>query len=419
MLIEPVPDDLAKEQVDRILRSDLLRNAEGLRRLFTYLAEKSLAGAASQLKEYSVGVDVFGKPEDYDPQRDPSVRIQAGKLRQKLEEYYLKEGQNDPVFIEFPKGHFQLQFHPRQREAASAPLYMKWKAAALALAVAWAITLSVSLLPRAFRPPPLTPAQQAIWSPLLMGDRPLVVCLGTPLFIKTQQGFFRSPRINRWEEAQDSAALGWLRAEMAAGEAMGVHIYTGFGDALGAIEIARLVSAAGGSFLVRRSSALNWDELVNTNIVFLGSPKYTSRINEIPIQMDLVMEGPEIRNLRPKPGEPTSFQGSWPDNSPYVTEDYALISRIPGLHGRGRYLILSASSTEGTAAAALYVTDPKFAAELVRRVSRGSGKLPEFFQAVVHARFRAMVPVEISYRFHRELQLTAAPGKNAAEMERR
>jgi hypothetical protein len=419
MLVEPVSDDLAREQVDRILRSEGLRNAEGLRRLFAYLAEKSLTGAATQLKEYCVGVDVFGKPEDYDPQRDPSVRIQAGKLRQKLEEYYLKEGQNDPVFIEFPKGHFQLQFHRRTREAPAAAPRWKWKTVALVLAAGWAITLGAFLLPRTFGPGPLTPEQRAVWSPLLDEDQPLVLCLGTPLFIKTERGFFRSPQINRWEEADESAPLDWLKADLASGKAMGVHIYTGFGDALAALEIARLVSAAGGSFVVRRSAALNWDELVNANIVFLGPPKYTPRINEIPVQMDFVMDRREIRNLRPKPGEPASFQGSWPNDSPYVTEDYALISRIPGLHGRGRYLILSASSTEGTAAAALYVTDPKFVSELVGRVSGGSGKLPEFFQAVVHARFRAMVPVEIRYRLHRELHLTPAAGKDSPAAESR
>jgi hypothetical protein len=419
MLIEPVSDDLAREQVDRILRSEVLRNAEALRRLFAYLAEKSLAGLAPRLKEYSVGVDVFGKPEDYDPQKDPSVRIQASKLRQKLEEYYLKEGQNDPVFIEFPKGHFQLQFRRREEAVPAGAPRWKWKTVALALAAAWGITLAAFLLPRAFRPSPLTPEQRAIWSPLLEGNRPLVLCLGTPLFIKTEQGFFRSPQINRWEEVQESASLGWLKAELASGGAKEVHIYTGFGDALGALEIARLVCAAGRSFLVRRSSALSWDELLNVNVVFLGPPKYTPRINEIPAPMDFVMEGREIRNLRPKPGEPASFQGNWPNDSPYVTEDYALISRIPGLHGRGRYLILSASSTEGTAAAALYVTDPKFASELVRRVSGGSGKLPEFFQAVVYARFRAMVPVEIRYRLHRELHLTSTPGRDSPAAESR
>ncbi|MGQ9633121.1 MAG: hypothetical protein ACUVXB_02645 [Bryobacteraceae bacterium] len=85
----------------------------------------------------------------------------------------------------------------------------------------------------------------------------------------------------------------------------------------------------------------------------------------------------------------------------------------------GRTGSRSASSTEDTAAAALYLIDPNFTAELLRRVSRGSGTIPELFQAFVHARSRPMVPVEISYRFHRELQSTPARGKNATAMERR
>jgi len=405
MLVEPVSGDLVREQVSRVLRSQTLRNAENLRRLFAYLAEKSLAGEAGLLKEYSIGVDVFGKPPDYDPQKDPSVRIQAGKLRQKLEEFYRTEGRNDPVVIEFPKGHFQLRFTRLRRAPGRDGVSRAWKAAALALAAAWVVAGAALLLLRAVRPPPLTPEQRALWAPLLERRRPVVLCLGTPLFVKIPQGFFRSWRVNRWEEALQSSDFAWLKAELAHGGALPVHIYTGVGDAMGAIEIARLISAAGGSFIARRSSALNWDDLVNENIVFLGPPKYTARINEIPVRMDLLMEGSQIRNLNPRPGEPQSFQGSWPDHSSYVTEDYALISRIPGLHGRGCYLILSASSTEGTAAAALFVTDPKFTAELVRRLCGSAGRVPNFFQAVIHARFRAMVPVEISYRLHHELQL--------------
>ncbi|NWF85498.1 MAG: hypothetical protein HXY18_16915 [Bryobacteraceae bacterium] len=87
MLMDFESGEAAQEQVARILRSDTLRQAAALKKLLAYLAEKSLSGEASQLKEYSIGMDVFGKPPDYDPQRDASVRIQVGKLRQKLEEY--------------------------------------------------------------------------------------------------------------------------------------------------------------------------------------------------------------------------------------------------------------------------------------------------------------------------------------------
>lgn len=409
MLLEAGSADELREQVRRILASETLRHADTLKRLFAYLAEKSLAGEAGALKEYVVGVDVFGKPQDYDPQKDASVRIQTGKLRQKLEEYYFKEGARDPVRIEFPKGHFELHFRPNDAVQPGAVPQRKWKAAALVLGAAWLATCAAWFLWRAGPSDSFTSEQQALWAPLISKDRPVLICLGTPLFVKGPPGFFRSPLVNRWEEALESPDLEWMRADIAAGRATPVQIYTGVGDAMAAAEIARLLTAGGARFLLRRSSALSWEDLANHHIVFLGPPKYTPRINEIPVQRDLVMEGRRIRNLRPRPGEPETLEGSWPDHSPHVVEDYALISRVPGLHGRTRYLILSASSTEGTAAAAQFVTDPRFAAELVRRVSGGSGQVPEFFDAVIRARFRAMVPVEMSYQFHHVLEWKAEP----------
>ena len=73
-----------------------------------YLAERSLSDDAEPLKEYTIGVDVFGKNEDYDTRLDASVRIQIGRLRQRLTEYYAVEGVNDEVVVSLPKGHFKL-----------------------------------------------------------------------------------------------------------------------------------------------------------------------------------------------------------------------------------------------------------------------------------------------------------------------
>ena len=80
-------DEATKGQIERILNSEALRSSEGLRRLLRFLAEKAMASDADQLKEYTIGVDAFGKPSSYDPRHDSTVRIQVGRLRQKLGEY--------------------------------------------------------------------------------------------------------------------------------------------------------------------------------------------------------------------------------------------------------------------------------------------------------------------------------------------
>ena len=101
-------DEAITAEVERILESNTFRNSDALRRLLKFLADKMLSGEADQLKEYSVGIDALGKPATYDPRHDSTVRIQVGRLRQKLAEYYRTEGKEDRLIVDLPKGRFKL-----------------------------------------------------------------------------------------------------------------------------------------------------------------------------------------------------------------------------------------------------------------------------------------------------------------------
>lgn len=71
-----------------------------------FVVDRALAGQADQLKEYVVGVAVFGRAEEYDPRLDAIVRVEARRLRGKLDEYYAGDGRNDPVIIRMPRGSY-------------------------------------------------------------------------------------------------------------------------------------------------------------------------------------------------------------------------------------------------------------------------------------------------------------------------
>src|SRR5258707_404971 len=114
-------NDALQDCVDRVLQSETFRKSPSSRRLLKYLAERSLAGDADQVKEYTIGIDAFGKAVDYDPRQDSSVRIQIGRLRQKLAEYYRKEGENDAIVIVLPKGRFNLACETRPAEPVTVP----------------------------------------------------------------------------------------------------------------------------------------------------------------------------------------------------------------------------------------------------------------------------------------------------------
>ena len=102
--------DAVQAQLERILASEEFAQSESLKRFLHYVVERSLDGQADQIKEYNVGVEVLGRGKDYDPRTDTIVRVQATRLRSKLNEYYQTNGSGDPVRIELPKGSYVPTF---------------------------------------------------------------------------------------------------------------------------------------------------------------------------------------------------------------------------------------------------------------------------------------------------------------------
>jgi adenylate cyclase len=102
-----------REQMQRILSSGPFLNARRPSQFLRFIVESTLAGEGNRIKEYLIGVEVFERPANYDPKSDPVVRIEAGRLRKKLAEYYGGPGANDPLLINLPKGGYVPFFQPR------------------------------------------------------------------------------------------------------------------------------------------------------------------------------------------------------------------------------------------------------------------------------------------------------------------
>ena len=103
-----------RHQLDRILHSGPFHQSQRRQRFLEYLVNETLAGRGERLKGYNVGLEVFDRPETFDPVVDPIVRIEAARLREKLREYYGTDGQSDPIRIELPKGTYTPHIEFRQ-----------------------------------------------------------------------------------------------------------------------------------------------------------------------------------------------------------------------------------------------------------------------------------------------------------------
>lgn len=125
-------------QLERVLSSELFANAERARRFLRYVTERTLAGEGDQLKEFVIGVDVFDRDDRYDPRIDSIVRVEAGRLRGKLDQYYSRASDDDMVVIRMPRGSYVPEFEFRELALSERSKSKGW------IAIGVAITLVAS-----------------------------------------------------------------------------------------------------------------------------------------------------------------------------------------------------------------------------------------------------------------------------------
>ena len=106
---------LVRDALDHICEDPLFVDTTRMKRFLRYVVEEALEGRGNRLKGYAVGLEVFDKPEDFDPQLDTIVRVQAGQLRRRLNLYYSERGRDSQVRITIPKGSYAPVFEIRQQ----------------------------------------------------------------------------------------------------------------------------------------------------------------------------------------------------------------------------------------------------------------------------------------------------------------
>ncbi|HEY2470626.1 MAG TPA: tetratricopeptide repeat protein [Terracidiphilus sp.] len=108
-------------ELERILASEPFANSHRSQRFLRYVVEATFANVDESLKEFAIAVDVFGRNTSYDPSVDATVRVEAGRLRSRLREYYSGAGKADPIIIEIPKGAYRANFVANPNAVSAMP----------------------------------------------------------------------------------------------------------------------------------------------------------------------------------------------------------------------------------------------------------------------------------------------------------
>ncbi len=146
-----VPAAEIRAEVDRILASKSFSTAGRISKLLRFVVDKTLAGETDQLKEYSVGVEVFERDASYDPRLDSIVRVEAGRLRSRLDEYYNGEGAASPLRVSLPKGGYSAHFTrpqapPPDQAATAQPVAPPVRRLAATLPLAAALLVAIAAM---------------------------------------------------------------------------------------------------------------------------------------------------------------------------------------------------------------------------------------------------------------------------------
>jgi hypothetical protein len=420
------------EQVSRIVQSEEFRNSETLRRLLLYLSEKASMGEADHLKEYTVAIEGLGKPTTYDPQHNSAVRIQVGRLRQKLADYYRGEGKQDPIVVELPKGRFRLlweerespDFAPPQVPAGFSPqeldnllgrrkrpLLLPLAGICLAL-----LTICAALLFRLLHPSEAqvqesqgwTPALADLWSPMLDSKHPLIVSIEDPLFVELRSNpgaYFRDRSLNKWEDVAHSPIVHGLTKSLNNNDIEPSRYYTAFGEVEASFMLGRLLGRRAPMFSIAKTSQLSWQQLADNNVVFIGVENlFFDQTKGLPIEPKLIPVVDGIQNPHPAPGEPPFFADEYSTAPTEQGIAYALITHLPGPLGTNDVESFTSNRSAGYVGAVQWFTDPTFAAVLTSKLKIiGNGHMPRYYQIVLRVRFKDDVPTETTFVLSRKL----------------
>jgi hypothetical protein len=385
-IVEEVNKSAILQELDNILASPPFRNSSRSKQFLSYVVQHRLDGRDELLKERSIGADLFHRPADYATGDDPVVRVQAGEVRRRLEQYYHEFSKASEVRIDLPVGTYVPEFHPMPAElpveASAPPLPLQersrnWKAIAWT-ALALNLLLVVVLVAPAIRSRIARPtALQKFWAPVFSTSQPVLVYLPRPVlyrpsfalydkYAKAHPGTFQTQeeRFDQLLPLDPEEKILWK--DMLTFPDIGLVS----GDVYAAFRISDALGRIGKQRQIRVGHETSFDELRNSPAVLIGafSNRWTM---EMTSDLRYVFEE--------RDGILWIHDRTSPDKKWFCTlglhqevvVDFGVVTRL--LDSKTGHAVVSVAgiTAPGTDAAAQFVSDPEALSEWARTAPPG------------------------------------------------
>jgi hypothetical protein len=363
------------ELVSSVANSPTFARASVLRKLLLYLAEHPEEG----LSEYSIALDVLGKREDFDPRIDATVRVQISRLRQKLKEYYEKDGRDAAKRLVIRPGSHRIELEDAP-EGSSPRTPVPWgrifgvaATVALVLLALNNFTLRTQLngLSEQRTLPPL-------WQAMLNPGRLTRIIYPIPVFyhwdrlrvrdvdVRDPEGWKTSPRLAEFVEKFGLPQLS--------------QSYSVSSDTAATIQLTRFLAERRTPLDVSPTGALSLDQYGNDNLIFLGIPPTNTALDPFLnlLNFHITGGGGVVGNRKPGRGEPVEWAPQRQNEAPQ--KRFGIIAVVPGQTAESRLALLMGLDTASLAAA---LTAPP-SLEALTEIWRQNGH-PPYFETVIEA----------------------------------
>lgn len=405
-----------REELRRILESRHFCNSPKKTRFLEFVSEQTLQGNGDKLNEYLIGVEVYDRGVDFNPQRDPIVRVQAHEIRRLLKKYYDEEGKGSSLCMRLPSGHYVPLFTrnadqelcdelpneplPTQKHH---PARLPWAMAAV-LGVVCAgllLTLWLGRDSASSHPQTATLGDSLDWFWHLFvqpSAPPLITIPNHPLLRAAHDG--DSPQTVAGGHEIPKPSLPEFRDTIHFHELKrfvfvpNLTDFTSVGETLGLVELCQMFSTVGQKCEVQQSRLVNLDEIKDDNAILLGGNQAWSGRVFLNVEGFHFQSG-VILNRNPQPGERAVYKPEFDSVTNHLTRDYALVLLLPNETRDKRVLLIYGIYTQGSQAAIEYLINPESMAELRRtllNLSPDHKTIPPYFQLLLTTTVENSVP---------------------------
>jgi len=418
--LDEVSAEEKRQALDLALNSRTLLRAGQLKAFLRYVVESDIAGRGNELTEHVIGVEVLGRPADYSPAEDSSVRTRAYELRQKLEKLYALDIPDAPVHIVLPKGAYHPQYlrhadvaahtPPAHHPAVSPTVHQSRPLWLFAIPALIGILAGIAFAWMAFRQrlPVIDPIIAEAWAPFAGPNANVILCAATPLHLTVGPATHGATGTPTYPAPPEAYAAFRNNRPLDPGARLGLLItdnVLGVGTMNAVIAASGTLRSLGSSWQVLPERVAPISSLRNRNAILFGAPVDSEAISRVlentPLTVSyddgvrefVVLERRNGTKLIPKKDAAGEF-----------IDVYGLITVLNNREADGKRLgmvVFSGITSTGTQGAAEFFSSPRSMREL--RSKLGNGLFPPSYQVVVRCTFSNKLLLAYEYHSHRVL----------------